>query len=81
MKITVFICTYNRGHLIRGTLQSILKNQTRTPDEIVIVNGGGENNCAKTLHYWKTRYDSINVIDTENINLATSRNIGLLNCY
>ena len=80
MKITVFICTYNRGHLIRGTLQSILKNQTRTPDEIVIVNGGGENNCAKTLHYWKTRYDSITVIDTENINLATSRNIGLLNC-
>ena len=41
---------------------SILKNQTQTPDEIVIVNGGGENNCAKTIDYWKTKYDSISLI-------------------
>ena len=65
MNITVFICTYNRGKLISGTLQSIIENQIKKPDEIVIVNGGGENNCKKTLDYWKTKYDSIVVIDTK----------------
>ena len=80
MKISVFICTFNRGNLINGTLQSIIKNQTQPPDEIVIVNGGGENNCAKTIDYWKTKYDSIIVIDTKNKNLAASRNIGLPYC-
>jgi len=80
LKISVFICTYNRGQLISGTLQSILNNQTKRPDEIVIVNGGGENNCAQTLDYWKTKYNSIIVINTQNKNLAASRNIGLPHC-
>ncbi len=80
MNITVFICTYNRGKLISGTLQSIIEKQKKKPDEIVIVNGGGEDNCKKTLDYWKTKYDPIIVIDTKNINLAVSRNIGLSYC-
>ena len=80
MKISVFICTYNRGKLISETLKSIINNQTLKPDEIVIVNGGGENNCKKTLEYWKTKFDSIVVIETKNINLSASRNIGLTHC-
>tara|TARA_B100000287_G_C20612858_1_gene772780 strand:- start:556 stop:1461 length:906 start_codon:yes stop_codon:yes gene_type:complete len=80
MKISVFICTYNRGKLISGTLKSIINNQTIKPDEIVVVNGGGENNCAKTLDYWKTKFDSLVVIETKNINLSVSRNIGLPHC-
>ena len=55
MKISVFICTYNRGKLIGETLKSIIINQTIKPDEIVVVNGGGENNCAQTLDYWKNK--------------------------
>ncbi len=80
MKISIFICTYNRGDLISGTLKSLINNQTKKPDEIVIVNGGGENNCAETLDYWKTKFDSIVVIETKNKNLSVSRNIGLPYC-
>ena len=80
MKISVFICTYNRGKLIYGTLKSIIEDQTKSPDQIVIVNGGGENNCAAILDYWKAKFDSLLVIETKNKNLAASRNIGLPHC-
>ena len=76
----MFICTYNRGHLIDQTLHSLIYTQIQKPDEIVIVNGGGENNCQLILDKWKTVFENLKVIETENINLATSRNIGLPHC-
>ena len=80
MKTTVFICTYNRGNLIEGTLESLLKNQNRSPDEIVIVNGGGIKNCQKMIKKWQNKFPIIKTIQTRNKNLATSRNIGLPHC-
>ena len=53
MKTSVLICTYNRGSLINGTLDSIINHQTISPDEIIVVNGGGINNCSSTLIKWK----------------------------
>lgn len=79
-KVSVFICTYNRGELINNTLKGIIQEQTQLPDEIVVVNGGGENDCSKTLAYWKTQFDGLREIKTQNINLANSRNIGLPQC-
>ncbi len=81
MKITVIICTYNRGDLISGTLRSIIKNQTKKPDEIIIVNGGGENDCIEVLDEWKQVFTSLEIINTKNKNLACSRNIGLKKCH
>ena len=78
MKTTVLICTYNRGNLINGTLCAIIKNQLKKPDQVVIVNGGGKNDCQKLLEIWKTNYSFIKIIQTKNKNLASSRNIGLL---
>tara|TARA_B100002052_G_C15810251_1_gene565532 strand:+ start:311 stop:1210 length:900 start_codon:yes stop_codon:yes gene_type:complete len=80
LKITVFICTYNRGKLISGTLQSIINNQRRKPDEIIIVNGGGENDCRDVLDKWKKVFTPLKIINTKNKNLASSRNIGLKKC-
>jgi glycosyltransferase involved in cell wall biosynthesis len=80
MKITVFICTYNRGNLINGTLKSIINHQTQKPDEIIIVNGGGENDCQETLEKWRIKFTSLKIIQTKNSNLAASRNIGLPHC-
>jgi glycosyltransferase involved in cell wall biosynthesis len=80
MKTTVFICTYNRGNLIEGTLESLLKNQNRSPDEIVIVNGGGIKNCQKMIKKWQNKFPIIKTIQTRNKNLATSRNVGLPHC-
>jgi len=61
-------------------MESLIEKQSRLPDEIVIVNGGGENNCRKTIDYWKTKFKSITIINTKNKNLAVSRNIGLPYC-
>lgn len=80
MKITVFICTYNRGELINNTLKGIIENQTLLPDEIVVVNGGGANDCSDTLDYWKSQFAGLREIKTQNVNLANSRNIGLPQC-
>lgn len=80
MKTTVFICTYNRGNLINGTLDSVVNNQIKNPDEIVIVNGGGDNDCQEILEIWKENYTNIKIIRTKNKNLAASRNIGLPYC-
>jgi glycosyltransferase involved in cell wall biosynthesis len=76
----VFICTYNRGSLINGTLKSLIDEQSISPDEIVIVNGGGMNNCQPTLKKWQKRFPKIKIIQTKNKNLAASRNIGLPHC-
>ena len=80
MKVTVFICTYNRGNLIEGTLESLLLNQNYGPDEIIIVNGGGINNCQKIIEKWQDDFPIIKIIQTYNRNLATSRNVGLPHC-
>lgn len=78
--VTVFICTYNRGSLIDGTLKALIEKQTRKPDEIVVVNGGGNNDCSPTLDKWKAAFENLREIKTQNVNLATSRNIGLPQC-
>lgn len=80
MKVSVFICTYNRGNQIDGTLNAIINHQTRLPDEIVVVNGGGDNDCGEILSKWKREFPSLREIKTKNVNLATSRNIGLPQC-
>jgi glycosyltransferase involved in cell wall biosynthesis len=80
LKVSILICTYNRGSLIDGTLESIIKDQSQKPDEIVVVNGGGENDCNRTLDKWKIFFPSLIIFETKNKNLAVSRNIGLPIC-
>ena len=55
-------------------------DQTIKPDEIIIVNGGGDNDCQKTLEKWELKFHSMKIIKTNNINLAANRNIGLPYC-
>ena len=57
--ISIFICTYNRGKLINGTLNALINKQNRKPDEIIIVNGGGKNNCQSTLGKWKSIFSKV----------------------
>ena len=61
-------------------MDALINNQNRIPDEIIIVNGGGENDCQDILSKWKSVFSNLRIINTENINLANSRNIGLPYC-
>lgn len=78
--ISVIICTYNRGSLIKDTLKSLIENPSKSADEIIVVNGGGANDCEETLNHWKAKCPYLKELKTENINLANSRNIGLKHC-
>lgn len=49
-------------------------------DEIIVVNGGGDRDCGPTIKFWQERCPYLREIKTENINLANSRNIGLVAC-
>lgn len=80
MKTSVLICTYNRGNLINSTLESLITKQTRSPDEIIVVNGGGDNNCEEVLKSWSLRFRNLKEIKTKNLNLSNSRNIGIKYC-
>lgn len=77
---SVLICTYNRGDLIDGTLRALIEGQNRVPDEVVVVNGGGEHDCAAVIEKWQRAFPALREIKTRNVNLATSRNIGLPQC-
>ena len=61
-------------------MDALINNQNRIPDEIIIVNGGGEKNCQSTLVKWESIFSNIKIIKTENINLANNRNVGLPYC-
>jgi len=61
-------------------LDALINNQNRIPDEIIIVNGGGENNCQEMVENWQKEFPALIIIQTKNINLAASRNIGLPHC-
>ena len=63
------------------TLESLIINQTNKADEIIVVNGGGLNNCESILQIWSKKFSKLKIIRTENINLANSRNIGLKECH
>ena len=61
-------------------MDALINNQNRIPDEIIIVNGGGENNCQNTLDKWEILFNNLKVVCTKNNNLAASRNVGLSYC-
>lgn len=77
MKVSVLICTWNRGDLIDDTLRSLIEGSSVKPHEIIVVNGGGEKNCSNTLDFWKSKCSYLFTYEIENITLSHSRNFGL----
>ena len=61
-------------------MDALINNQNRIPDEIIVVNGGGENDCQETLEKWQKEFPQLKIIKTKNKNLAASRNVGLPHC-
>ena len=67
MKVSVLICTFNRGSLIEKTLKSLIINQTNKPDEIIVVNGGGLKNCEDILQSWSKKFSKLKIIRTKSL--------------
>jgi len=80
MTFSVLICTYNRPHLLARSLAALIEDTTEKPDQVIIVNGGGED-TDQVVHSFIGRPGvKIRLVKTVNINLAASRNVGLPYC-
>lgn len=78
-RVSVLICTNDRPRLLERALGSLMAG-TRLPDQLVVVNGGGdETNSIVARH--ATVIPAVTLIQYKNRNLAVSRNLGLPECH
>jgi len=73
LTISVVIPTYNRAHLVAEAIESVLA-QTRTPDEILIVDDGSTDNTAAVLAQFSA---PVRVIRQPNRGRSAARNLGV----
>lgn len=71
--VTVVIPSYNYGHFIQDTVDSILQ-QTYTNYEIIVIDDGSIDNTTQVLQPYS---DRINYVYQENQGLSAARNHGL----
>jgi len=79
-KFSVLICTYNRHELLKMSLTALIDGTTEKPDQVVIVNGGDERADQVVSLFQNRSGVTVDLVKTVNVNLATSRNIGLSKC-
>lgn len=77
VSFSVLICTYNRHELLEKALRSLVEGTEEKPDELVVVNGGDERTDRVVESFVGKSSVEVRLIKTRNINLATSRNVGL----
>ncbi len=74
----MLICTYNRAQLLKCSLEALPKS-TELPDQVIVVNGGSADADAVVGKY-ENVFPCVKLLNTTNINLAASRNVGLPHC-
>jgi len=79
-KITVIVCTYNRGHLLSETIPTIL-NQDISNDlySVLIVNNNSTDNTENIISSLINNYDNASTINEPQQGLSYARNSGYKN--
>lgn len=74
MKVSVVVTVYNEADTIEGLLQSLL-DQTRPPDEIVVVDGGSTDGTLEMLR--KLPSPALVVQEAPGANISQGRNLAI----
>lgn len=80
--VSVIIPTYNRGHIIRETLDSVFE-QTYRPIEMIVIDDGSNDNTSEIIEQWATKCADDNEFKLhyfyqENMGANVARNLGLI---
>lgn len=73
IRVSVVATVYNEGESIRALLDSLLK-QTRRPDEIVICDGGSEDETVALLNEYVGKLPGLRIISDAGANISRGRN-------
>jgi glycosyltransferase involved in cell wall biosynthesis/SAM-dependent methyltransferase len=77
IKVTLITTVFNEGHSISSWLQHI-SNQTRLPDEIVIVDAGSTDNTLSIVEEFSAKSSlPIRIIVSRGANIAQGRNLAI----
>jgi len=77
-EVTVYIAVLNESETIQQLLDSLV-DQTRPPDEILIVDGGSTDGTVEIVQRFSERYRSIRLILAPGTNIAEARNLAFEN--
>jgi GT2 family glycosyltransferase len=80
MRVSTLICTYQRHDLLRKALTALVIDTAEKPDQVVVVNGGDARADSVVTSFTNCQHPRVELINTKNVNLATSRNVGLKHC-
>jgi len=75
MLVSVALTVLNEGEAIRGVLDSLVA-QTRPPDEVVVADGGSQDNTLAILREYEGRLP-LQVIETPGTNISQGRNVAI----
>lgn len=78
IKVTLICTVYNEGESIRNLLESILE-QTKLPDEVIIVDGGSTDQTTEIIQEYADKYNWIKLIIEDGANIAEGRNTAVKN--
>lgn len=76
VKVSVIVPAYNEENHIKACLDSIIENDLKDI-EIIVINDGSTDSTSQILEEYKTKYDIIKVIQKENEGQGSARNIGI----
>lgn len=75
---SIVVPLYNKFYMIQNCLESIT-NQTRPPEEIIIVNDGSTDGSLEVAHQFKCQHSELEIIiiDQDNAGVSAARNKGV----